>query len=222
MTDWHSASASEIFAAAIQDYGRGIVIGDKSYGKGTVQTLLELSRFMSANERLGQLKLTFAKFYRITGSSTQRKGVTPDIQFPSINPQKEYGEEAQSSALPWDQVPSSKFTKYSDLSKYIPKLKEKYENRAKESIDFKYLLEDISEYYKQRNQKEISLNEKVRRKELEEYETKRKERELKKEKEQLKLVGKKEVETPEKGTKDFQLKEGANILADLILMKGKS
>ncbi|MBA4318336.1 MAG: tail-specific protease [Flavobacterium sp.] len=219
MTDWRSASASEIFAAAIQDYGRGVIIGDKSYGKGTVQTLLELNRDTRLNdisERLGQLKLTFAKFYRINGSSTQRKGVTPDIQFPSINPQKEHGEEAQPSALPWDQISSSKFAKYDDLSKYIPKLKEKYENRMKQSSDFKYLLEDISEYYKQRGQKDISLNEKVRRKELEDYEAKKKERE------QLKLITKKEVDMPEKGTKDFQLKEGANILADLILMKGKS
>lgn len=216
MTDWHSASASEIFAGAIQDYGRGLIIGDKSYGKGTVQALLELNRYMSANERLGQLKLTYAKFYRITGSSTQRKGVTPDIQFPSINPQKEFGEDAQPSALPWDQIHTSKFTRYADLSKVIPKLKEKYEKRMKESNDFKYLLEDIAEYNKQKGQTEISLNEKTRRKELEEYEAKKKSRE------ELKILAKKEVNTPEKGAKDFQLQEGANILADLILMKGKS
>lgn len=215
MTDWHSASASEIFVAAIQDYGRGIIIGDKSYGKGTVQTLLELNRYMKADERLGQLKLTFAKFYRITGSSTQRKGVTPDIQFPSINPQKEFGEEAQPSALPWDMVNSSKFIKYADISKLIPKLKEKYENRIKNNADFKYLLEDIAEYNRQRGSKDISLNEKTRRKELEDYEAKKKARE------ELKVVGKNEVDSPEKAAKDFQLQEGANILADLILLKNK-
>ena len=213
MTDYRSASASEIFAAAIQDYGRGVIIGEKSYGKGTVQTLLELNKYMSSNDRLGQLKLTFAKFYRINGSSTQRKGVTPDIQFPSINSQKEFGEESQPSALPWDQIPTSKYSKYADLSKFLSKLKEKHEKRIKNDPDFKYLLEDIAEYNKQKDQKELSLSEKVRRKEMEDHEKKKKERES------LKLKGKNEVDVPEKEGKDFELKEGANILADYILLK---
>ena len=168
---------------------------------------------MSSNDRLGQLKLTFAKFYRINGSSTQRKGVTPDIQFPSINSQKEFGEESQPSALPWDQIPTSKYSKYADLSRFLPKLKEKHEKRIKNDPDFKYLLEDIAEYNKQKDQKELSLSEKVRRKEMEDHEKKKKERES------LKLKGKNEVDVPEKEGKDFELKEGANILADYILLK---
>jgi carboxyl-terminal processing protease len=217
MIDYRSASASEIFAAAIQDYGRGLIIGDKSYGKGTVQTLLELkqhdAQLARISDRLGQLKLTFAKFYRINGSSTQRKGVTPDIQYPTINAQKEFGEDAQPSALPWDQIATSKFTKYADLSKVIPKLKEMHEKRIKNNNEFKYLLEDIAEYNKQKDQKDISLNEKVRRKEMEDHEKKKKERE------QLKIVAKKEVDVPEKEADDYQIKEGANILADFILLK---
>ena len=215
MTDIRSASASEIFAAAIQDYGRGLIIGSKSYGKGTVQTLLELSKYMSANDRLGQLKLTFAKFYRINGSSTQRKGVTPDIQFPSVSTQKEFGEESQSSALPWDQIKTSKFNKFADLSKFIPKLKEKHDERIKNNADFKYLVDDIAEYNKQKEQKEISLNLNVRKKEMEDYDKKKKERE------QLKVKNKNEVNVPEKESKDFELMEGADILGDYIMLKGQ-
>lgn len=214
MTDYRSASASEIFAGAIQDYGRGIIIGDKTYGKGTVQTLIDLNKELAEiPDRLGQLKLTFAKFYRINGSSTQRKGVNPDIQFPTIYSQKEVGEESQASALPWDQIQTSKFSKYSDLSRIIAQLKEKHEKRIKENPDFKYLLEDIAEYQKQRNEKEVSLNEKVRRRELEEYDRKKKEREA------LKLKVKGEVNLPEKESKDFELMEGAYILADFIQLK---
>lgn len=216
MTDYRSASASEIFAAAIQDYGRGLIIGDKSYGKGTVQTLLDLKQdrqLKNISDRLGQLKLTFAKFYRINGSSTQRKGVTPDIQFPTINAQKEFGEDAQPSALPWDQIATSKFNKYADLSKIIPKLREMHEKRIKNVPDFRYLLEDIAEYNKQKDQKDISLNEKVRRKEMEDHEKKKKERE------KLKIIDKKEVDVPNKEADDYQIKEGAAILADYILLK---
>lgn len=214
MTDYRSASASEIFAAAIQDYGRGIIIGDKTYGKGTVQTLIELNKELkNISDRLGQLKLTFAKFYRINGSSTQRKGVAPDIQFPTIYSQKEVGEESQPSALPWDQIPTSKYSKYSDLTKVIAQLKEKHEKRIKDNPDFKYLLEDIAEYRKQKNEKEVSLNESVRRKEMEEYDKKKKEREA------LKLKVKGEVNLPEKESKDFELMEGANILADFIQLR---
>jgi len=216
MDDFRSASASEIFSAAIQDYGRGVIIGDKSYGKGTVQTLFELNKskpLADIPDRLGQLKFTFAKFYRITGSTTQRKGVTPDIQFPTTYSQKEIGEESQPSALPWDQIPSAQFTKYSDLSKIIPKLKEKHDKRIKNDPEFKYLLEEIADYYKQKDQKEISLNESVRRKEMEDHEKR------KKEIEQIKIKNKGEVNLPEKESKDFELMEGANILADFILLK---
>ncbi|OGU57359.1 MAG: tail-specific protease, partial [Ignavibacteria bacterium RBG_13_36_8] len=100
-----SASASEIFTGAIQDYGRGIIIGEQTYGKGTVQNLMELNRFMpTVRDKLGQLKLTIAKYYRVTGSSTQNMGVVPDILYPATVPHDEFGESSRPSALPWDKI----------------------------------------------------------------------------------------------------------------------
>ncbi|MEN8194626.1 MAG: S41 family peptidase, partial [Bacteroidota bacterium] len=105
----YSASASEIFSGAIQDYGRGIVIGEQSFGKGTVQNLIDLNRFMpTKDEDLGKLKITIAKFYRVTGSSTQKLGVIPDIEYPTL-PRDEFGEASQPSALKWDQIKSTNY-----------------------------------------------------------------------------------------------------------------
>ncbi len=105
-----SASASEIFAAAIQDYKRGIIVGGQTYGKGTVQTLIDLNQWLPKEpEKVGQVKMTIQKFYRINGSSTQHKGVTPDIQLPSPFSAEEYGESSQPSALPWDQINSTRY-----------------------------------------------------------------------------------------------------------------
>src|SRR5690606_6947720 len=107
---------SEIFAGAIQDYGRGIVVGNTSYGKGTVQSAIPMQRVNSAlGDKGGQINLTTAKFYRISGSSTQHKGVTPDIEFPAVFPADKYGESAEPSALPWDEIKSSDYTKIADL-----------------------------------------------------------------------------------------------------------
>ena len=109
-----SASASEIFAAAIQDYHRGVIIGDQTYGKGTVQQLIDLNQFLPREqEKVGMLKMTRAKFYRINGSSTQHRGVTPDIVLPSQFSAEEFGESSQPSALPWDQINT---TRFNDLS----------------------------------------------------------------------------------------------------------
>jgi carboxyl-terminal processing protease len=95
-----SASASEIFAAAMQDYGRAIIIGEQTYGKGTVQNMLDLNSFMQLdNKKMGQLKMTIAKFYRISGGSTQHKGVIPDIIFPSAFADAEFGEDANEFSL---------------------------------------------------------------------------------------------------------------------------
>ncbi len=105
MTNRFSASASEIFAGAIQDYHRGVVVGESTFGKGTVQTVIDLSRFINDEEQVGELKLTFQKFYRVTGSSTQNKGVTPDIKLPTALDPQQFGESASPSALPWDEIP---------------------------------------------------------------------------------------------------------------------
>jgi carboxyl-terminal processing protease len=134
MINRFSASASEIFAGAIQDYGRGIILGSQSYGKGTVQSAIDMSRVISPTSRLllkasgekdpdtpegapqyGQINITLGKFYRVNGSSTQHKGVTPDIVFPSVLRRKIW-RELRKSALPWDQIQSSNFKKVADLS----------------------------------------------------------------------------------------------------------
>ncbi|PKL84048.1 MAG: tail-specific protease [Ignavibacteriae bacterium HGW-Ignavibacteriae-3] len=221
MINRFSASASEIFAAAIQDYGRGLIVGSNSYGKGTVQNMIDLNRAITiGNKKLGQLKLTIAKFYRITGSTTQLLGVKPDISFPSQFISKEFGEGGQESALPWDQIPATQFNRYSDLPKSISLLETNHNERIKNDPEFQYLLEDIQEYNRNRNRKEISLNEAVRKRERDDAEAKRKQREEERAKSLgIKLEEKKEVDPPASKISDYELKESGRILADLILSK---
>lgn len=220
-----SASASEIFAGAIQDYERGIIIGENTFGKGTVQNLIDLKRYIpSSKEELGQLKLTIAKYYRITGSSTQHKGVVPDIQYPSAFPADEYGESSFKSALPWDMIRTSEFQKYGNLEDLIPKLENMHETRIAGDPEFRYLLEDIAEMKKIRNKKEYTLNEEKRKAEREEREAKNKKREEEREKlHKLTIKGREEVETPdaEDLLDDIRLQESGHILADLILLGNK-
>ena len=143
----YSASASEIFSGAIQNYGRGLIIGENTYGKGTVQNLIDLNRISSSNKfKLGQVKLTIAKFYRIDGSSTQKVGVIPDIVFPSPIDQKDFGESSEPSALPWDKINATDYKKFSELNSFIPKLNQLSENRRNSDPEFKYIREDIEEY----------------------------------------------------------------------------
>jgi carboxyl-terminal processing protease len=221
MINRFSASASEIFAAAIQDYGRGLIVGSNTFGKGTVQNLIDLNRTIPmANKKLGQLKLTIAKFYRINGSSTQHLGVKPDINFPSQFTAKEFGESGQPSALPWDQIPSTQFSRFSDLSISISSLREKHEERVKKDPEYQYLMQDVEEFTKNREKKEISLNEIIRKKERDDAEAKRKQRE----EERAKFLGikieeKKEVNAPATKVSDYELKESGRILAGLILSK---
>jgi carboxyl-terminal processing protease len=177
MTDRFSASASEIFAGAIQDYGRGLIIGTQTYGKGTVQSAIELDKVISpsvkdmlnslskkpsttgAESKFGQLNLTVAKFYRISGSSTQHKGVMPDISFPSVIPLDKYGEDTEASALPFDMIAKSTYTKAGDLSGAIPELTKLHEQRMSTSANYKYLLEDLDDYKKRDKEKSVTLNE---------------------------------------------------------------
>lgn len=216
-----SASASEIFAAAIQDYGRGLILGSNTFGKGTVQNLIDLNRTIPmANKKLGQLKLTIAKFYRINGSSTQLLGVKPDINFPSQFTAKEFGESSQQSALPWDQIPSTQFKRFSDLSESFSMLRNKHEERAKKDHEYQYLLQDVEEFARNREKKEISLSETIRKQERDDAEAKRKQRE----EDRAKFLGvkieeKKEVTAPATKISDYELKESGRILADLILSK---
>ncbi len=173
-----SASASEIFAAAIQDYNRGIVIGEKTYGKGTVQNLMDLNSFMMVDgKKLGQIKITIAKFYRISGGSTQFKGVIPDIEFPSIYADKEYGEEASKHALPYDEIKPMKFTEAGNIKAILPELTRKHEQRMKTSLEYSYLLEDIEAMKNAKAKTWYTLNEAKYKSELETADKQKKERE---------------------------------------------
>lgn len=221
MVNRFSASASEIFSGAIQDYGRGLIIGSNTYGKGTVQNLVGLDRFIpAAGKNLGELKLTIAKFYRVTGSSTQLKGVKPDIEFPSLYSAKEFGEASKSSALQWDQIKPAEYSKYSDLGKIIPLLSKKHTERAKTDPEYQFLLEDIRQFNESRDKKEYSLNEEVRRKEMQEAEALKKKREEEKQKlSKLEVIEKKEVDPQKSSVDDYELKESGRILADMIMAK---
>ncbi|HBM15794.1 MAG TPA: tail-specific protease [Lentisphaeria bacterium] len=167
LTNRLSASASEIFAGAIQDYGRGLVIGDKStHGKGTVQTVLDLSNLLSRfnmDLNAGAIKLTNAKFYRVSGSSTQNKGVTPDIEFESFLDYMELGENNLDKALPWDSVNPVEHEVFNDKIKdSLPYLQKRTEERQKQSADFNKLDKAIDLYAKVSERKTVPLNEEKR------------------------------------------------------------
>ncbi|MEX0942388.1 MAG: carboxy terminal-processing peptidase [Pseudomonadales bacterium] len=146
-----SASASEIFAGAIQDYKRGIIIGSQTFGKGTVQSLLPLNR--------GQLKLTQAKFYRISGESTQHRGIIPDISYPSNYDPDAIGESTLEGPLPWDKIQATAYRPKGSLDDLVPDLKNLHEDRVAVDPEFSYLRGAV-EFQRQRaSQKSISLNE---------------------------------------------------------------
>lgn len=173
LTSRQSASASEIFAAALQDYGRAVVVGDGStFGKGTVQTILEIGRFTSLlgsrSQEDGALKLTIQKFYRVAGGSTQLHGVSSDIVLPSLTDLPEVvGEGALKNCLPYDEVPKARFTKWSDShSLFIDQLKRRSAERTKISPEFHYVMEDLDRLRQKLNENRITLNEDARRKEL--------------------------------------------------------
>lgn len=216
-----SASASEIFSAAIQDYGRGIILGDNTFGKGTVQNLIDLNRSIPiSNKKLGQLKLTIAKFYRVDGGSTQHKGVVPDIKFPSVYSHDEFGESSQKSALPWDQIQPAQYNKYDDISKFIPQLYNKHAERISKDPEYQLMINEIQDFKENREKKEFSLNQEVRKEERDKAEEKRKQLEEEKAKiTGIKIDDKKEVSTKESIITDYELKESGRILADLILAK---
>ncbi len=157
-----SASASEIFAGAIQDYQRGIVIGEQTYGKGTVQALLSLDR--------GQLKSTTAKFYRVSGASTQHKGVMPDLYYPSLYDSEKIGESALEGAMPWDTIKGAKHDDFLNLAPYIPELARRYHQRMAADPDYEYLLARRTQLEKMRLKNTLSLNESIRREERQEDE----------------------------------------------------
>ena len=211
-----SASASEIFAGAIQDYGRGLVLGTPTFGKGTVQTLNDLSH--------GQIKLTRAKFYRISGDSTQHRGVEPDIIFPSLLDPELLGESSLDNALDWDTVRSVQYRHYGEPWRHLEAIKDRHRTRAAEHPNFRYLTEQAELNRRLREQTvSVSLNREQRQREVEEQEA-----------EQLALentrrqalgldlleewIDARDEESDEEPVEQVQVQEAAHILLDYALL----
>ena len=215
LTNRFSASASEIFAGAIQDYHRGVIVGESTYGKGTVQTVLDLNRFITdGKEEVGELKLTFQKFYRVTGSSTQNKGVSPDIKLPSALSSSQYGESSSPSALPWDVINPTSFQKVLDVNdKVLAGLTKAYLDRSKFDSSLKKYITETEELRKNLSQTKISLNEAKRKVEMDEAEKQK----VTNEKLDTKVTSKEGMPVDELlKLNDEYLREGLLILADLL------
>ena len=196
IVDRFSASASEIFAGAIQDYGRGIIIGTQTYGKGTVQQGIDMARVIGPVDRamlvagnikdsngkkvasapednahqFGQINLTMAKFYRVNGSSTQHKGVIPDVQFPMVFPADKFGESSEPMALPWDTIEPSNYVRVNNLDAIKKELITLHDQRMQTSLQYKNLQEDIEEFKKRSEETSVTLNEAQLKKERDEKE----------------------------------------------------
>ena len=174
LVDRFSASASEIFAGAIQDYGRGVVVGQTTYGKGTVQNLYPLDRYaVGADSTFGQLTVTIGKYYRVTGESTQHRGVQPDIRLPSAIDENEIGESVRDHALPWDRIAAVPFNRDAALKQAVSPLAQLHDKRVASDPDYQLLLKDIGIYETARAQKFISLNMEKRKAERTELDAQR-------------------------------------------------
>ncbi|MDZ7750586.1 MAG: carboxy terminal-processing peptidase [Gammaproteobacteria bacterium] len=221
LVDRYSASASEIFAGAIKDYGRGIIIGEPTYGKGTVQSLVDLDRYVDEEGvALGQLKTTIAQFFRVNGDSTQHRGVQPHVVFPTAFDIEDHGERALKNALPWDNIREASYRPYRFESKLISDLRRLHEQRLAGDPVFGLTMLEARESKRLREEKVVSLNEEKRKRERERREEDREKRtgELRA------LLGLPEVEEDEDGAvdaaedkrADVWLNEAARVLADYI------
>jgi len=217
----YSASASEIFAAAIQDYARGVIIGQQTFGKGTVQNLYSLDQYVRRpdDEGLGQLTLTIGKYYRVTGESTQHRGVDPDIALPSSIDSTLVGESVRDTALPWDTIRTTEFRAGEPLQSTISSLTANYASRSKDDPNFRFLLDGIRDVEEARSRTAMSLNIESRRAEREEDLAKRLEREnARRAALQMEpLTSPEELETLE--WPDVQLDQAAAIVTDLAIMR---
>jgi carboxyl-terminal processing protease len=159
-----SASASEIFAAAMQDYGRALVIGQTTYGKGTVQNLVDLDQVGENDTPMfGQVKLTVAQFFRVDGGSTQHRGVVPDLLFPSLIDPEQWGESAIDNALPWTEIAPVAFERRGQFGPLVPLLRQRHEKRVAKDEEFQYLLEDVRIAEERRARTTLSLQESARK-----------------------------------------------------------
>lgn len=220
-----SASASEIFAGAVQDYGRGLVVGSQTFGKGTVQAVRPLNH--------GQLKITQSKFYRVSGGSTQHKGIIPDIEIPSRVDKTRIGEDALDHALPWDQIEPVPYRRYFDFSSVIDELRSRHDNRFADHPEFRLLQKEIDFLKRQRGQTTVSLNFDKR----EQHQSQLEEARLSIANARREIRGDKPFETLQQlddwqdrqaadiGNSDedldFIVMEGGNIMADMLELDGK-
>ena len=217
----YSASASEIFAAAIQDYARGVIIGQKTFGKGTVQNLYSLDQYVRRpdDEGLGQLTLTIGKYYRVTGESTQHRGVDPDIALPSHIDVEVVGESVRESALPWDTIRTTKFRPGEPLDSTISSLSASHNQRSQGDPDFQYLVEGIRDIEEVRAKKTVSLNIEKRMQEREESMDRRLVRENAR-RAALQLEPVATIEELEKmDAPDVHLDQAADIVTDLAVLR---
>jgi len=242
IVDRFSASATEIFSGAIQDYGRGLILGTQTYGKGTVQNAIDLDRILNqsfidkakslvnsgtkptssgSQSTFGQLNLTFAKFYRITGNSTQHKGITPDISFPSFIPLDKYGEDTEPSALPFDVIAPTPYVKAGDFSMVLPQLKKLHDDRMAQSENYRLFIQDLEESKKHENEKSITINEELLKAQREEEEKKSFEDNNAHRKAMGLPVLKKGETRPRHEDLDFLKLEAGQILTDYISMDDK-
>ena len=217
----YSASASEIFAAAIQDYARGVIIGQQTFGKGTVQNLYSLDQYVRRpdDEGLGQLTLTIGKYYRVTGESTQHRGVDPDIALPSHIDATIVGESVRESALPWDTIRTTRFRPNDPLDSTISSLTASHNLRSKDDPDFQYLVNGIRDIEEVRARKTVSLNINDRIAEREAAMHRR----LDRENERRAALGLEPVATNEEleklETPDIHLDQAADIVTDLAVLR---
>ncbi|MBS1486280.1 MAG: carboxy terminal-processing peptidase [Bacteroidetes bacterium] len=217
MTNRFSASASEIFAGAIQDYHRGVIVGESTYGKGTVQRVQDLTQILNEKVPVGELKYTFQKFYRVSGSSTQHKGVEPDIKLPTAFDPEQFGESSNLSALPWDVISAATYQKCTDVNdQLIASLNKSYQDRLKHDASLKKYTSEVEELRESLHQKNISLNEAVRKKQLAETDKKKIEDKL-----DTKLTTSADglpVDDLQK-MKDEYLREGLLILSEMAIKR---
>jgi len=218
LTNRASASASEIFAGAIQDYHRGVIVGESTYGKGTVQSVVDLRRFINdPKNQVGELKITFQKFYRVTGSSTQHKGVVPDIKLPTALDPEQFGESSSPSALPWDEIKGTLYQKTPLVNdRTLAGLNKQYQDRLKTDLQLQRFVAETDEARRSNHETKVSLKESTRKKEIEEAEQKK----ATNDKLNAKIVGKETGKPADLiDLDDVYLREGLFVLSDMLVSK---
>ncbi len=220
----YSASASEIFAAAMQDYNRAIILGENSFGKGTVQQHRSLNHIYDLfDKELGYVQYTIQKFYRIDGGSTQNRGVAPDIAYPTPIEASETGESVEDNALPWDRIDKANYQRYPSNDELVETLTKLHNQRIAGEMEFRFINEDIEKYRKEKDNNVLSLNEKVRKEEQNSDDALR----LERINERQIALGKKSFKSLDDVPKDYEapdvyLDESVSIMIDMLKATNQS